>query len=145
MNNPVMIPFFGVLVAWVVAFFANYLSFGPKTLYPVWAKALGKSPDDQPGQGQNMGAVFGLTMLALLAQAFALSWVVQAAASIYGQKDVSAGFGLFVGLLMGVFFAAMPSLGHRLFSGQGFKVWIIEAGGDILGLALMGLVLSFFV
>jgi len=36
-------------------------------------------------------------------------------------------------------------VGHRLFSGQGLKVWAIEAGGDVLGLTLMGLVLSFFV
>ena len=53
--------------------------------------------------------------------------------------------GALVGLAIGIGFAAAPALGHRLFSGQGIKVWLIESGGDILGLTLMGAVLSFFV
>ena len=42
----------------------------------------------------------------------------------------------------GLAFAAMPALGHRLFSGQGFRVWLIECGGDVVGLAAMGLVIG---
>ena len=147
MTVTVVIPWLGVLLAMVVAFAANFLYFGPKTMYPVWARALGRSPDQQPGEGGGlgMGGVFGLTIVALAVQALLLSWTVQAAASLYGSHDVSPGTGLIVGLAMGVGFEAMPSVGHRLFSGQGLKVWAIEAGGDVLGLTLMGLVLSFFV
>jgi len=147
MSSTVVIPWVGVLLAMVVAFVANFLYFGPKTMYPVWARALGRSPDQQPGEGSGlgMGGVFGLTIAALAVQALVLSWAVQAAAALYGGHDVSPGTGLVVGFAMGVGFAAMPSLGHRLFGGQGLTVWIIEVVGDILGLTLMGLVLSFFV
>ncbi len=139
----VIVPWVGVLVAVLVSFMANFVWFGPKTFYPVWARALGKSPDDQPGAGQSMATVFGLTLLASLVMAFTISWVLQAAAALY-TADVTVGFGALIGAVMGVGIAAAASLGHRLFAGQGLVVWAIEVGGDILGLTLMGVVLSFW-
>jgi len=140
----VTIPWLGILVAVVVAFIANFLWFGPKTFYPVWARALGKSPEEQPGGGQSMGVTFGLTILGSIVMAFTMSWLLQASAALYKTSDVSPGSGALVGLLVGIGIAAAASLGHRLFAGQGLVVWLIEVGGDILGLTLMGLVLSFF-
>jgi hypothetical protein len=90
-----------------------------------------------------MGVVFGLTLLASLTMALTLSWVLQAAAALY-SADVTVGFGALVGVLVGAGIAAAASLGHRLFAGQGLVVWAIEVGGDILGLTLMGVVLSFW-
>ena len=42
------------------------------------------------------------------------------------------------------FFAAAGSLSHRLFSGQGIRVWLIEVGGDVVSLTLAGLVIGLF-
>ena len=64
-------------------------------------------------------------------------------AALYDQ-EVTVGTGLLVGALVGAGIAAAASLGHRLFAGQGLKVWAIEVGGDILGLTLIGGVLSFW-
>jgi hypothetical protein len=135
-----------VLLAVVVAFVANFVWFGPKTFYPVWARALGKDPS-QPAaaeQGLGMGAVFGLTIVGSLVMALTLCWVLQAAMAVYDKTDASLGFGAVTGAALGIGIAAAASLGHRLFAGQGLKVWAIEVGGDILGLTLMGLVLAFF-
>jgi hypothetical protein len=143
MDSPVIIPFFGILIAVVVAFFANFAWFGPKTFYPVWARALGKS-GSQPAEGSSMALVFGLTIVGSVVMALTLSWVLQAAAALYGA-DMSVGAGALVGALMGVGIAAAASLGHRLFAGQGLVVWAIEVGGDILGLTLMGAVLALYV
>lgn len=143
MDSTVTVPFFGILVAVVVAFFANFLWFGPKTFYPVWARALGR-PDQRPGEGSSMALVFGLTIVGSLVMALTLSWVLQAAAALY-DADISLGAGALIGALMGLGIAAAASLGHRLFAGQGLVVWAIEVGGDILGLTLMGAVLALYV
>ena len=45
-------------------------------------------------------------------------------------------------LLFGVGLVAASSLSHRLFGGDGFRVWLIEVGGDVVGLTLAGLVLG---
>ena len=134
-----------VLLAVVVSFVANFVWFGPKTFYPVWARALGKDPAAAPGEGGlGMGAVFGLTILGSVVSALTLCWVLQAALAVYGTADASPVFGALTGAALGVGIAAATSLGHRLFAGQGLVVWAIEVGGDILGLTLMGVVLSFF-
>jgi hypothetical protein len=134
-----------VLLAVVVSFVANFVWFGPKTFYPVWARALGKDPSEPPGSGGlGMGAVFGLTILGSVVMALTLCWVLQAAMAVYDTTDASLGFGAVTGAAVGLGIAAAASLGHRLFAGQGLVVWAIEVGGDILGLTLMGLVLAFF-
>jgi hypothetical protein len=146
MNSSVAVPLLGVLLAVVVSFVANFIYFGPKTMFPIWWRAIGKSPEDQPGDtGQSPAMMFGPVVVASIVQALLMSWVLQAVAKLYNTADVSLVTGTLVGLAIGIGFAAAPALGHRLFSGQGFKVWLIESGGDILGLTLMGAVLSFFV
>ena len=143
MDSTVTVPFFGILLAVIVAFFANYAWFGPKTFYPVWARALGRE-EGQPGEGSSMALVFGLTLLGSVVMAVTMSWVLQAAGALY-RTDISVGAGALIGALMGIGIAAAASLGHRLFAGQGLVVWAIEVGGDILGLTLMGAVLAIYV
>jgi hypothetical protein len=135
-----------VLLAVVASFVANFVWFGPKTFYPVWARALGKDPTSNPGEGQGLGmaAVFGLTIVGSVVSALTVCWVLQAALAVYSTADASLAFGAVTGAALGVGIAAATSLGHRLFAGQGLTVWAIEVGGDILGLTLMGVVLSFF-
>ena len=51
------------VVACVVASMViGSLLFNPKTFYPAWWKAIGRSENDAPGM-QNMGMVWGLTAL----------------------------------------------------------------------------------
>ncbi len=140
----VTVPFFGIFVAVLVSFFLNFLYFGPKTMFPVWWRAMGRSDTEQPGTGQNMAMVFGLTFVASIAMAFTMSWVIQAAAALYAT-DITFWWGALIGASMGVGIAAATSLGHRLFASHGLKVWAIEVGGDIIGLTAMGAVLSIYV
>lgn len=124
-----------ILVAGIVGIATGAVWFGPRTFYPMWWKALGQEPTNEPG-GDNMAIVFGATFLGAFAQAFGLAVIFE-----WIRPEAILG-GALLGAFIGIVFAAAPSLGHRLFARQGFKVWIIEVGADILGLALMGAILA---
>ena len=125
----------GVLAAGVVCWLSGFLWFGPKTLFPVWWKAMGKG-DEQPGAGQNMGIVFGLVTLSAIVQAYLVGVVADGVSMGLG---VEVSTGLSVGLAMGLA-VTLPALGHRLFAGHGLKVWVLECGNDLINFVLMGLV-----
>ena len=127
-----------VLAAAAVCWISGFVWFGPKTLFPVWWKAMGKRDDEVPGAGQNMGMVFGLVTLSAVAQAALVAVVIEALA---GGLDVTTTLGLQTGLILGTL-VTLPALGHRLFAGHGVKVWVLECGNDLLNFVLMGLVYS---
>lgn len=128
------------LLGAVLAFFVNFLWFGPKTFYPVWVRALGRDPSDPSTSQISPGLAFGGTIVALLVQAYGVALII--GMRVDAGVDVGPLRGLIIGALIGIVFAAAASLGHRLFSGQGLKVWLIEAGGDVAGLASIGLVVG---
>jgi hypothetical protein len=126
------------LVATFVIFFFSFLWFNGKTFFPIWWKAMGKSGDPAAG-GHSMGVTFGSTFIATLTQGFVLAWVL---AKLTPADGLTAIQGFTYAFVLGLGFAAATSLGHRLFGQQGFKVWAIEVGADVLGLALAGAVIS---
>ncbi len=132
--------FVAVLVAFLVSFVTGFLWFGPKTFFPVWWKAMGKTGD--PGEGADMKVVFASTAVAGLVSATGLALVFDVVARASGDLNALTGFT--TGLIVGVFVMAAPALSHRLFAGNGFKVWLLEVGADVLAFALMGIALSFF-
>ena len=135
----------GVILSFILVFALNMTYFSPKGFYPAWTKALGQDVQRnyENGKSANMAPAFTLVTIGLFVQAFAMDWVVQASAALYGH-DLSLVGGVIAGAAVGIGLAAAPSLGHRVFSGQGLKVWAIEVGADVLGLALMGAVFSFW-
>lgn len=124
----------GVAAAAVACWVSGFVWFGPKTLFPVWWKAMGKRDDEVPGAGQNMGLVFGLVSLGAVLQAVVLAVLIEALAA--GQS-VSMSLGAQVGLIVGLA-VVLPALGHRMFAGHGLKVWALECGNDLLNFVLMG-------
>ena len=132
----------GVLAVFFVNFLIGFAWFNGKTFYPLWWKALGKSPSQEPGQGQSMGAVFGATVLAGLILSTAMSALATLIAQANGS-DFSIVDGVSLGLFVGVGIVSAQALSHRLFGQQGWMVWLIESGGDIAAAVGMGIVLSF--
>lgn len=126
------------IAAALACFVSGFVWFGPKTFFPVWWRAMGKGPDEQPGQGQNMGLVFGLVTVTALAQGVVMSLLLS---TFTMGADASLGNGITLGLLVGIA-VCLPALGHRLFAGHTVKVWVLECGNDLLNFILMGAVLS---
>lgn len=125
------INWFAVLVCVIANFVIQSLWFGPKTFFPVWWKAMGKSDSEVPGGGQSMAMVFGSILVAISVEAAILAALISA-------LDLNLLSGAGTGLLLGLAFSAAPSLGHRLMAGHGFKVWALEVGGDVIGITVMG-------
>ena len=132
-----------IAIAFVVFFAVGAVWFGPKTFYPKWVKLMGIT--EEPGKGlghHSMPFVFGLTALGALVQVVALATIIYYFVLATAPVGVLGGAGL--GFLIGVGIAAASSLSHRLFSGQGIRVWLIEVGGDIVSLTLAGAVIGLF-
>ena len=128
-----------ILVAFVAAFIAGAIWFGPKTFFPAWWRAMGKDPNNMEVTG-NMGVIFGSTAVAAFVEAIAVATVIYFVAAVNPHFGVLDG-GL-VGFLLGVGLAAASSLSHRLFAGQTFKVWAIEVSSDVVNLTIMGLIIG---
>lgn len=133
------INFWAVFAAAIASFVIGAIWFGPKTFYPIWWKALGKSSDEQPGSA-NMGAVFALTFVGVLLACLGLAVVLNFATSAFGAMGWPSG--AFLGALLGLLIGGGSSLSHRMFSGQGFKVWLLEVGNDVVALAVAGAILA---
>ena len=130
----------GIAIAWIATFVSGFVWFGPKTLFPAWWKAMGRSASDVPGGGRSMAVTFGSVIAGQLASVIVLALLMGPAIElgrIGGALD-----GALFGLLTGVGIAAATALGHRMFAGHGPAVWIIESGNDIINLGIAGAILA---
>jgi len=113
------------------------LWFNPKTFFPMWWKAIGKTERDGPGMtgNSNMGMVWGLTVLAAFVQAVFMALMVNALGSI------TLGSGALTGFLLWLGFVVPTSLLNKLFAGQ-LKAWVIEVGNHLVTFILFGAILG---
>jgi predicted secreted protein len=130
---------FGIGVATVAGFATGALWFSPKTFFPLWWRAMDKSEDEVPGKGTNMGAIFASLVGSMFIQAIILSAVIN---GLYENASIAQG--VIAGVVIGLGISAMSSIGHRLFAGDGFLAWALEAGNDIAALAIMGAIIAAF-
>jgi hypothetical protein len=130
---------FAIFLATVAGFSAGALWFSPKTFFPLWWRAMGKPADEVPGKGTNMGAIFASLVGSMFIQAIILSGVLN---GLYENASIAQG--ALIAVALGIGIAAMSSVGHRLFAGQGFLTWALEAGNDIVALAVMGAIIAAF-
>lgn len=139
--NLIEINWLAVGLGAIAIFMINAIWFGPKTFYPVWWKALGKEVPETTAQdtsAKEMVRLFGSSLAAAIAQALVLSIFISVAAA---ATQVTVLLGAMIGLAFGVV-AMGASLPHRLFGQQGFKVWLIEVGADVVSLIAAGAIIA---
>ena len=128
-------------VVYIAGFVLNSVWFGPKTFYPIWWKLVTDKPiPTRETSTGNPLAMFGLTMVGLFAQVFAIA----VSANLYAKafESISAAEGALVGLFIGALVGAGSSLGHRMFSQHGFRAWLIEVTPDVIVAVIAGVVLA---
>jgi hypothetical protein len=89
-----------------------------------------------------MAYVFGMTFLGVFGSVLGLAVVFQLAEAAHGPMNWIAG--MFLGAVLGLLIGGGASLSHRMFSGQGFKIWLLEVGNDVVALAAAGAILTLF-
>jgi len=121
-----------VVVCVVIAMISGFVWYHPKVFFPAWWEGIGKS--GQPGNPNPMIYVF--TIIAAFVQALFVAFMVNTMGSTTAASGALAGFMLWLG------FVAPTNLVNKLFAGQGFKVWAIEAGNHLLNFLLFGAILG---
>ncbi len=129
-----------VVVCVIVSMVVGSVWFNPKTFFPMWWKAIGKSESDEPGKGGAMGMTWGLTILASFVQAVFMALMVNALGSIM-PGGPTLGSGALTGFLLWLGFVAPTSLTNKLFAGQ-LKAWVLEAGNHLIDFVLFGAILG---
>ena len=113
--------------------------FGPKTFFPVWWKAIGKSEKDAPSN-TSMGMVWGLIVLASFVQAVFMSLMVNAMGSMT-SGGATLGSGAMAGFILWLGFVAPSSLTNKLFADR-LKAWVLEAGNHLVTFVVMGAIVG---
>lgn len=130
---------FAVLACVVVSMVSGSLWYSPRTFFPTWLKGIGKTEGEALG-GQNMGVVWGLTVLSSFVQAVAMSFLVTAMGNLTGGSTLA--FGALTGFMIWLGFIAPTYLVNKLFAGHGFSVWAIEAGNHLVNFVIFGAIMG---
>ena len=101
-----------------------------------WQREVGLTEDTLAKA--NMVRIYGSSFLLILAMSFGMAMLIQ---GHEGDKINTVG-GLFHGLYVGLFFAG-PSIGiNYIYQRKSLKLWLIDAGYQILFLCIMGATLG---
>lgn len=126
------ISYIAVLVATVLAFGLGALWYGPPLFGKAWQREMGLSDEDL--QSGNMGLTYGLTFVAAFIAMFCL-------AALMGP-DAGVNSGALSGAFVAVAFIATSIATHYLFSRKSLKIFLIDAGYDVVRYSLAGAVLG---
>ena len=113
--------------------------FHPKTFFPAWWQAIGKSENDGPSS-TNMGMVWGLIVFSSFVQAVFMSLMVHAMGSMTpGGATLSSG--AMAGFILWLGFVAPSSLTNKLFANR-LKAWVFEVGNHLVTFVVMGAIVG---
>ena len=129
-----------VIACVVASMIIGSVWFAPKTFFPIWWKAIGKSDKDDASQSSMpMGVVWGLIVLCSFVQAVFMSLMVNAMGSMSGGATLASG--AMAGFLLWLGFVAPSSLTNKLFADR-LKAWVLEAGNHLVTFVVMGAILG---
>ncbi len=134
------IKWLAVLACVVASMIIGSVWFSPKTFFPAWWKAIGKSDSADPGGSTiGMGLTWGLIVFSAFVQAVFISLFVNSMGSLTGGTSLvsgaTAGFMLWLG------FVAPSSLTNKLFADR-LKAWVLEAGNHLVTFVVMGAIVG---
>lgn len=140
-----------VTVASLVMFIIGALWFGPKTFYPVWMKAQGRTIPTERIEMSTGSTVlmFGGTFVGTVIQAVTLAVILNLAQSV--DPTIGALGGAAIGALLGFGIGAASSFSHRQFGQHNHKqfdavlVWVLEVSQDIVSLTVAGAIIGAWV
>lgn len=129
-----------VIACVVASMIIGSVWFSPKTFFPIWWKAIGKSDSQDPGGSTiGMGLTWGLILFCSFVQAIFMSLFVNAMGSMTGGATLVSG--AMAGFLLWLGFVAPSSLTNKLFADR-LKAWVLEAGNHLVTFVVMGAIVG---
>jgi len=125
-----------VVVCVVVAMVSGFIWYHPAVFFKPWWRGIGKEGTEM-GQANPMIYVF--TIIAAFVEAVSVALMLNVM-DVMGSNTIAGG--MLTGFMLWLGFVAPTNLVNKLFAGQGFKVWAIEAGNHLVNLLLFGAILA---
>ena len=123
-----------VIVSVIASMIIGSIWYHPSVFYKPWLATLGKSWENRPRGA--MVSMYAFTIIAALVEAVALAFVLKSMGANGAAAGAGAGFMIWLG------FVAPTNLVNKLFSGQGWMGWLIEAGNHLVYLLVAGAILG---
>lgn len=127
--------YLGILLAAAAMFGVGSVWYSPVLFAKAWMRGAGMDPNQKP-DGKTMAKTFGGTFLLLLVCAAVLDILITNSTAGEGILH-----GLFMGFLGGIIATAITAINH-LFEKKSLSLFLINAGYDVVGFCLMGVILS---
>lgn len=125
-----------VTACFVFSVVSGALWFGPRTFFPVWWQAIGKSTADAP---VGTPLTWILLMFTSFVQALASSLLVPLIANAMGGTNAISG--AIAGCIIWMGFVGPTGLANKLFAGY-LKAWAIESGNHLLNFVVFGAIIG---
>ena len=123
-----------VLVSVIASILIGSVWYHPAVFYKPWLATLGKSWENR--SQSPVTSLYVFTIIAAFVETVALAFMLKTMGASGAGAGVGAGFMLWLG------FVAPTNLVNKLFSGQGWKGWLIEAGEHLVYLLVGGAILG---
>ncbi len=134
--------YLAVLAAAVASMFVGFVWYG-FLFRKTWMELMGITPESIKGSSMSANKAYAIQFVASLITACVLSQIMFLVyASSPGSTPLEAG--MVTGLLAWLGFAMPVTLGIVLWEGKPWKLWLINASHYLVGLVVMGVVLSFW-
>lgn len=130
------INFLALAVAAIASFALGSVWYSPVLFGKSWQNAVGLS-DDSLAKG-NMAIIFGSSFILISLMNFGLAVILQG----HAGRDVTALSGALYGFLIGLFFVATSIGINMLYQRKSFTLWAIDAGYQVIYLAISGAILG---
>ena len=123
-----------VIVSVIASIIIGSIWYHPSVFCKPWLATMGKT-----WEGRSTGPMVSLyvfTIIAAFVEAVALAFMLKTMGSTGASAGAAAGFMIWLG------FVAPTNLVNKLFSGQGWTGWLIEAGNHLVYLLVAGAILG---
>ncbi|MDX9880945.1 MAG: DUF1761 domain-containing protein [Prolixibacteraceae bacterium] len=99
-----------------------------------WMELNGFTKESLRENSRPMGTIMGTSFVASLLSAIVLAMFLGAESNV--------GFGVFAGLMIGIFWIGTARLNNVLYENQKFGLFFIHAGYDVVSYAIMGAIIG---
>jgi len=130
------INFLALFIATLASFAIGAAWYSPVLFAKAWQKAVGL--DEKAMQNANLALIFGSSFLLMLVMNFGLAVMLQG----HGGGSVTASSGALYGFMIGIAFVATSIGINILYQRKSFTLWAIDAGYQVLYLAVSGAILG---